>query len=315
MEARRSQALRLVSLLVIAVVLIIADTAAGQSTGRVPSGAPAPFLPASTDPTPSNPLGLPGPYQASNQMQAVLISKSLFQGIIPNIGNLEFGYLWSIADTYRQGVFTLDYTAPINLTSKDLIFGETHWRFDNFLRTLSGSPSTNLQLLLGGGYRRRLAFNRMVGINGFYNAVRLQEQWLSSEILGLEMAEVRGDGSVISLKLNYYGNVFRGRGGALGAWKDGLGDYKLEAAYSVQLAPFPGNVRARFVGYKLDRHKSMLGWNLGVDLSTSNRAFIVRYEYGYDEISLRYHNIHAVVHLAFQVDRLFSGENPISLPR
>jgi len=204
---------------------------------------------------------------------------------------------------------------PIKLTQEDVVFAETHWRVENPLQTIKGSPDPAVQALIGGGYRKRLSFGRMVGVNGFCNVTRLQKQWFSSGILGLEMAEVYADNVVLSLKLNYYGNVFAGRGGVFAAWAEGRGDYKMEAAYSRPLVLGIADFRLKLVGYKVDQYIRGYGGNLGVDISPANRAFVIRYEYGHDPISLRYHNINVAVNLSFESNKLLSGQNPFALPR
>ncbi len=126
---------------------------------------------------PPNALRLPGSISGlPGRPDSLYISDQLFQGILPPIPNLEFGYLYYFGSNVSSGRLTADYILPIRLLGIGTVFGEAHAEFDNFWNTVTGGSSrfnNRVDVSLGGGYRRMLCNNTLVGVNGFYDTSRL----------------------------------------------------------------------------------------------------------------------------------------------
>jgi hypothetical protein len=132
---------------------------------------------------PSNPLRVPGtsgPW-SSDGSDSVVLSSGMFQGLLPNIPNLQFGYLYSFSNSGSAGRFTGDYLKPFSLNRELFVFGEAHVEGWNFLSSVgpsdnSGRVNNRVDVSLGGGFRKFFRDNALIGVNGFYDTTRLTGQ-------------------------------------------------------------------------------------------------------------------------------------------
>ena len=263
---------------------------------------------------PSNPLSPPGfRPDGTRELKSLCISNANFAGILPQIRNFQVGYLytWAGNDT-TQGLLNLDYSVPVTVNRKDVVFGEAHGWFEDPAALLGGSIDPNMQILVGGGYRKRLPRNVMIGASGFYTTARLAGDWHSSGIAGLEMAWVSSSDAVVMLNCNYYGNLFANAAGILRSFRGGSGDYKIEASYERPIWNQALDFRVRGGGYKLDRDGNAYGWSAGTELTTRDRMLSLRYEAGRDRINDTYQTVGVYVTVGFRLERLLRGKSPFT---
>lgn len=95
-----------------------------------------------------------------------------------------------IGPNWRQACPSLDYLLPIDVGPHATIFGEeAHGEFQSSLQTAPGGVAgARTDLSVGGGYRRLLGENVLLGANGFFDTTRFADRWFSSSGWGLEMA-------------------------------------------------------------------------------------------------------------------------------
>jgi len=239
----------------------------------------------------------------------------MFRDFLPQIPNLEVGYLYTFGKEIDEGRLTVDYSVQKTVLGRDVVFGETHARFKDLLKTLKGDRIPNVEFLIGGGYRKRVSDDLMVGVNGFYNSTRLYGNWYSSGIVGLEVAAVTPGEGIVTLSWNYYGNVFSGKGGIFSAFRYGPGDHKIDATYSQPLYDRALEVRLKACAYRFNRAGLVRGWSAGGDLSTTNGLLTITYEVGHDRISGLFHNAGLFVNVWLRLGNLMAGESPFVLPR
>ncbi len=262
---------------------------------------------------PSNPLEFPeNPYQQGRSPDSVPFSNSLLQGVLPQIPNLQWGYIWTFGNQ-PQGRLILDYTLPVKM-DKDVAFCEVHSRFEDLIKTLRGNPLPNVQVLLGGGYRKRLTRDFMIGANGFYNTTRLYGRWYSSGILGLETCVLMPGSGIVDASFYYYGNVFSGNTGIFAAFSKGGGDFKFEGAYSQSFFHKDLIVRFKASHYIFHKLGNVPGYYVGADFRSSDGMYRCEYVYGQDAVSGRYQNLGLYVTVGFRLEKLIQGNNPFSKP-
>ena len=283
--------------------------------------------PGRLDSAPSNPFGLPGSsFLGPTGSDTIPISSGMFNGIIPRISNLELGFLYNFGNNVRMGRFSADYVLPFSLSCDSVIFGEAHTEWENFWKTptvsvtsVSGSTvttsgsSNRVDLSFGGGYRTMLGESTLVGVNGFYDASRLFNKWYSSGGVGLEMAALLCGDAAIDLNVNWYGNLFT-RDGIINAFRNRGGSYDVEAGYSQSLFNQAVDLRLKATGYQFDIGSAVYGWRTGADLTTRDGAFSLKYEYGHDRVNGDYNTVGGFVNIGFQLENVFNGESPFTLP-
>jgi hypothetical protein len=304
-----------IAIAVVLLVLGLLSESRAQCFGAVPQfgrGVEAARWDGSCGCAPSAALSHASPPSCQPREQnSIYVSNSMLAGIVPYIPNLQIGYLhmWT-RNNVNQGFLTFDYTLPVTINGWDVVFGETHGRFEDFAQTVSGSNDPNLQVLVGGGFRKRIRNTAMVGVNGFYNTLRLSGSWFASGIVGLEMAVVTPGDTVATLSFNYYGNVFADTDGLFAPFRQAQGDYKIEGTFTQPIFASGLDFRVRGSGYKLERGEDAYGWNVGADVTTRSNLVTFRYETGEDKINDTYHNLSVFVTVGFQPERLLCGQNP-----
>jgi hypothetical protein len=257
---------------------------------------------------------------------AIPVSSGMLTPFLPKIPNLEFGFLYSFGNNVRTGRFTADYVLPFKLSADSVLFGEAHaegWDFwkrpDVSITTAAGfntstSPASNrVDLSFGGGYRTILGSNTLLGVNGFYDTSRLFNQWYSSGGVGLELAAKAAGDDAIDLNLNWYGNLFN-RDVLVNAFRNKGNSFDIEAGYSHALFNQALDLRLKLVGYQFDVGAPIRGWRGGADLTTRDGMFTLRYEHGSDLINGDYNTVGGFVNVGFQLENLFSGESPFTMP-
>ncbi len=174
--------------------------------------------------------GLPqSPYSAPTVVRgdgprpvdSILLTPQLFRGILPQISNLQLGYLYSFGDSVDSGRLTADYLLPMSVGRDTTIFGEAHGEFQNFWKTIqrtftSGGTTTTLSgftertdLSFGGGVRRMIGEDTLIGVNGFFDTTKLGARWYSSGSVGFEMAAALQGNDAFDLNFNWYRESFQ----------------------------------------------------------------------------------------------------------
>ena len=197
---------------------------------------------------------------------------------------------------------------------KDVAFAEIHSRFQNLVKTLGGDPYPDVQILLGGGYRYRMKREIMIGANGFYNTTRLNTQWRSSGIVGLELCLLTPGNGMVDASFYYYGNVFSADTGVFAAFSQASGDYKLEAAYSQPMFQNAFTLRLKSSYYEFHKLGAVRGYYVGSDCRSPDGMYRLEYVVGQDAISGRYQNLGFYFTVGFRVENIFSGNSPFTKP-
>jgi hypothetical protein len=262
---------------------------------------------------PSNLLGSPGSsLLEAKSSESLPISSGMFQGILPPIPNLQFGYLYNFGRDVRAGRATADYLLPISLSKDSVLFGEAHTEFQSFWKTNNGF-NNRVDMSFGGGYRTILKSSVLLGANGFYDASRLGEKWYSSGGLGLQMAALLPGNDAIDLNFNWYGKLFNSNV-ILNAFRFGPPNYDFQAGYSHELWNGGPDFRLSATGYMFDIGANVYGWNAGAELKSRDGMFVLKYDVGHDKVNQTYQAIGGFVNVGFQLENVLRGESPVSKP-
>jgi hypothetical protein len=192
----------------------------------------------------------------------------------------------------------------------DVVFLETHGAFETFNRTKTVDPF--LQGLFGGGIRKRLPGDAMIGVTGFYNLIRVAGKWHGTPIVGGELAWLTAGSGVISLTVNQYGGI--SAVDYVDQFVKGRGDFKIEASYQQAFVRDVCDIRLRLNGYTVRRDEDIRGWNAGFDLIGVDRVLTLRFEGGHDKLSGAYYSGSCVVTLGLQLENLMCGVSPFVKP-
>ena len=261
---------------------------------------------------PSNPLSMPVAYGGPSS-DLIPITSGMLGAYMPTIPNLELGFQYFFGNKVRSGQASFDYLLPVNVGNNSVVFGEAHGNWWNFAQRPTGGASNRVDLSIGGGYRKILADQLLVGINGFYDTSRLFNNWYSSGGVGLEFAANIGSSDAVDLNANWYGDIFSSSS-ILNAFRNKGGSYDIEAGYSHAMFNQALDLRIKFAGYQFDTGSSVYGYKTGADLTTKDGMFMLRYEYGNDRINGAWNNIGAFVNIGFQVENVIKGESPFTMP-
>ena len=261
---------------------------------------------------PSNPLSMPAAYGGPSS-DLIPITSGMLGAYMPTIPNLELGFQYFFGNKVRSGQASFDYLLPFNVGNNSVVFGEAHGNWWNFAQRPTGGASNRVDLSIGGGYRKILADQLLVGINGFYDTSRLFNNWYSSGGVGLEFAANIGSSDAVDLNANWYGDIFSSSS-ILNAFRNKGGSYDIEAGYSHAMFNQALDLRIKFAGYQFDTGSSVYGYKTGADLTTKDGMFMLRYEYGNDRINGAWNNIGAFVNIGFQMENILKGESPFTMP-
>ncbi|MFZ5868640.1 MAG: hypothetical protein ACOYXY_22355 [Thermodesulfobacteriota bacterium] len=263
--------------------------------------------------------------------EGIPLSSGMFPGLFSGIPHLKAGFAYSFGKNVRYGRGIIDYLLPMDIAPATTLFGELHAEFQDFWKTPAGSvvaapgarvsgyrdapvPSQQrYDLSVGGGFRRGVSADSILGVNAFFDASKVQDRWYSSGGLGLEfVSRLPGDG-LIDLNFNYYGNLFSGTD-FVNAVRYGAGNFDIEAGYSRPLFNQALDLRLKAAGYQFDVGQKVYGWSTGADATTRDGLFRLTYEYTSDRINAPYHTIVGSVQLGLRLENLLRGESPFTLP-
>ncbi|MEW6532746.1 MAG: hypothetical protein AB1473_18085 [Thermodesulfobacteriota bacterium] len=276
-------------------------------------------------------LGDSGGIDRISAPEGIPLSSGMFPSLFSGIPRLKAGFAYSFGKNVRYGRGIIDYLLPLDIAPATTLFGEIHAEFQDFWKTPAGSvvaapgvrvsgyrdapvPSQQrYDLSVGGGLRRGINADSILGVNAFFDASKVQDRWYSSGGLGLEfVSRLPGDG-LIDLNFNYYGNLFSGTD-FVNVFRYGTGNFDIEAGYSQPLFNQALDLRLKAVGYQFDVGQKVYGWSTGVDATTRDGMFRLAYDYTSDRINAPYHTIAGSVHLGLQLDNLLRGESPFTMP-
>jgi hypothetical protein len=308
------KAVRVISAL--AIIFLALNTVWGQSTLPNSSSRPAMngAFASGINLAPSNPLGMPVAYGGPAQGSAIVpFTSGMLGAYMPTIPNLELGFQYYFGNKVRSGQVSGDYLLPYNLGNDSVVFGEAHGNYWDFAQKPPGGASHRVDLSLGGGYRKIVSNQLLVGINGFYDTSRLFNNWYSSGSFGLEMAANMGSSDAVDLNANWYGDLFASNS-ILNAFRNQGSSYDVEAGYSHAMFDSALDLRVKAAGYQFNTGANVYGYKTGADLTTKDGMFTLRYEYGNDKINGSWNNIGAFVNVGFQMENIIKGESPFAAP-
>ncbi|MFC1835899.1 inverse autotransporter beta domain-containing protein [Thermodesulfobacteriota bacterium] len=239
--------------------------------------------------------------------------------------NMDFGFRYDFGPRVRSTRFYADFLKPIRLDSRSAVFFEGHAAYQSapklphidlppvssFTRFLSIDKSRT-DISAGGGYRRLITNNFLVGVNAFYDTSRIFEKWYGSGGLGLETVAVFG-GDALDLSFNWYGNLIS-KEVLVNAFRNQGDSYDFEAGYSHGLFGDRADLRVKITGYNYYAMSPLRGWKAGVDLTTRDGLISLSYQNGHDRLSGSYHSVGAELNVAFDLEGIVRGENPFSMP-
>lgn len=262
------------------------------------------------DMTPSSPLGLP---RGSVESDSIPISSGLFQGLLPNIPNLQLGYIYNFGQNVRSGRARVDYLLPVNLGPDTTVYAETHAEFQSFWKTLSGAGNNRTDLSFGGGYRRMIGNKTLVGVNGFYDTSRLFRRWYSSGSAGIELAAEIAGNDAIDMNFNWYGRLFNSAV-LSNAFRYGPSNYDFQVGYSHELWNGGPDLRLSATGYKFQSGSNVYGYYAGTELKTRDGMFVLKSDIGHDKINKTYYTVGGYINVGLQLENLLSGKSPLTMP-
>jgi len=255
----------------------------------------------------------------------------MFPGLFSGIPHLKAGFAYSFGKNVRYGRGIIDYLLPLDIAPATTLFGEIHGEFQDFWKepsvTVVPAPAARVSgyqdvpipsqqrydLSVGGGLRRGIREDSILGVNAFFDTSKVHDRWYSSGGIGLELLSlIPGDG-LLDLNFNYYGNLFSGTDFA-NAFRNGIGNFDIEAGYSRPLFNEALDLRLKAVGYQFDVGQKVYGWRTGVDATTRDGMFRVSYEYTSDRINAPFHTISGSMHLGLQLENLLRGQSPFTMP-
>ena len=276
------------------------------------------------DLTPSNPLGLPGSSVVGLRgSDSISISSGMFEGIIPNVPNLQLGYIYTFGSNVRAGSASIDYLLPFRFGADSTIYGEAHAEFQSFSYAQPGAENNSVELCLGGGYRRMFGNHTKIGIHSFFDTTRLSGNWYSSGSVGVETAALVAGHDAIDLNFNWYGQAldasFLGNSLGYNPATDEVGfgpsNYDFQAGYSHELYDGGPDLRLSVTGYKFDIGSGVKGYYAGAELKSRDGVLVLKYDVGYDNSNQAYQAVSAFINMGFQLENLVSGESPFVMPK
>jgi hypothetical protein len=228
------------------------------------------------------------------------LSSHMFPSVFPETSNVRGGYLYTWGGRFRDGRLYFDYTLPVKVGGTDVAFGQTQARFQDFFRTLQGSPYPVIQWLIGGGYRKRIQKYSMVGLNCFCNSTRINGQWNAAGIFGAEVAFVTAGEGIFTFNYNYYSDLFQ----------IAPGDHRALFAYSHPMVNGYLDLALKTSYYELNRNEKFCGWMVGTEATLFGGSVILRYDMGRDPISQDYKIAGLAVNVGIRWDKIIEGKNP-----
>jgi hypothetical protein len=276
------------------------------------------------DLAPSNPLGMPGSsLLGPRSSENISISSGMFQGIMPEIPNLQIGYNYTFGPQIKAGTASVDYLLPFKIDAGTTVYGEAHGEFQTLSIVQPGSPNNSTELCFGGGYRRMLSKHTMVGLHSFYNTAKLSGTWYPSGSAGVEFASMISGHDAIDLIFNWYGKaldatIFGGTPAyatTAATANFGNANFDFQAGYSHELYNGGPDFRLSATGYKLECGSNVYGYYAGAELKSRDGMYVVKYDVGYDNAFTVYQSVAAFVNMGFQLENILEGKSPFVKPK
>ncbi len=266
----------------------------------------------SMDLSPSKPLSFPAGLSDSgiSDIQTIPLSYDLFRDALPQIPKLRLGYLYTFGKDLRWGRMTGDFFAPVGLSSTSTAFGQFHVEFQDYWQIPFGGAHHRVDLSAGGGFRKLVNNNLMLGVNAFYDSTRIFSKWYASAGAGAEVAFQLPNHDVVDFTYNYYGNLSRGNQRSDGEIVNGPPNMDFEIGYSHAVLGNTPDLRARLNAYNYDTTQNMWGFKGGADLSAFNGALTLRAEIGRDQLYGSYQTLGAFVNIPVRLDNIFTFNSP-----
>ena len=274
--------------------------------------------------TPSNPLGFPGGSLAGPRgSENISISSGMFQGLLPKIPNLQLGYNYTFGPQLRAGTASVDYLLPFKIDSDTTLYGEAHGEFQSLSIAQPGSPNNGTELCFGGGYRKMLGKNTMVGLHSFFNTAKLSGTWYPSGSAGVEFASMISGHDAIDFIFNWYGkaldaSIFSGTptyAAAAANASFGNSNFDFQVGYSHELYNGGPDLRLSATGYKFDCGSNVYGYYAGAELKSRDGMYVMKYDVGYDNANQVYQSVSAFMNMGFQLENLLDGKSPFVKPK
>ena len=265
------------AIMAVLLIPILVGVASSQGLPQSPYSAPSVVRGGGLDLAPSNPQGLPSGLMGPRSSDSILLTPQLFQGILPQIPNLQVGYVYSFGKNVKSGRLTTDFLLPISLSRDSTAFGEAHGEFQDFWKTVQGGANNRVDLSFGGGFRTIRGDNTLLGINGFFDTTRLGGRWYSSGSVGFEMAALLPGNDAVDLNFNWYGSLFKSSVLA-NAFRRGPQNYDFGAGYSHELYNGGPDLRLNVTGYRFSAGSGVYGVRGGAELKTRDGMFSLKYE-------------------------------------
>jgi hypothetical protein len=280
------------------------------------------------DLSPSNPLGMPASFMDTGiSPDSIYLTDRMLSDVLRPIPNLQMGYRYYFGKSVGAGRLTFNYLPRIKLGPRSVVFGEANAEFTDFwksFQSLFGDSATNrgsgeqIDLAVGGGYRRIMNDSFLLAVNGFYDATKLGGRWYSSGGAGVECVALLPGDDAIDLTFNWYGNSFNPNPVAQ-SLSNGPGNYDFHLGYSHELWNGGPDLRIYGSGYEFSAgnrssQTRVRGIRGGAELKTRDGMFVVRYEADNDSVNGTYHMVGGYVNVGFDIARLGRGHNPIDIP-
>lgn len=273
---------------------------------------------------PSNPLGMPGSsLPGPGSSENISISNGMFQGIMPQIPNLQLGYNYTFGSQIKVGAASVDYLLPFKIDADTTVYGEAHGEFQSLSFTQPGSPNNSTELCFGGGYRRMLGKDTMVGLHSFFNTAKLSGTWYPSASAGVEFASMISGHDAIDFIFNWYGKaldatIFAGIPAYVSSASTanfGNANFDFQVGFSHELYNGGPDLRLSATGYKLECGSNVYGYYGGAELKTRDGMFVAKYDVGYDNAFEVYQSVAAFVNMGLQLENLLEGKSPLVKPK
>ncbi len=230
-----------------------------------------------------------------------------------NIPNLQGGYILRSGVNRREGFLTLDYLVPIPAGKTGVVFGEAHFEAQVDSSGSDRDETDILYLSGGGGYRRLVRKNTLIGVNFFLDRARFSDRWLSSGGLGIETALLMNGHDALDVNFNWYGDLSQSDF-IINEYRDGPYNFDLEIGYSHQLFHGGPDLRLYGAAYEFNDASNVYGRLAGFELTTADGVASVKCETAHDPVNGSYQILSASLNVGFNLGNLLSGRNPFSMP-
>jgi hypothetical protein len=191
----------------------------------------------------------------------------------------------------------MDFFLPALLYNSSLWFLESRAEYQGLFSDPVSSSNQQFDLGLGLGWRKIGRDGAVFGINAFWDASRLRDDWYSSPGFGVELALPVSSG-VWDVVLNAY------RGGGI----------DLKSGFTFPVFEDRPDMRLYAEKYRFFDGEFILGSKFGAEISTPDRLLTVSYTYGQDSKDPNYHAVACSLAVPFRLENVFCGKNPFEQP-